>query len=78
MYGMPVVVSPEMPAKADGAAGAVIVATSNFVMPRIRGLRVQSDYYVEKQQQVIVATQRFGFSDIIAGQAVVAMTYDYS
>jgi hypothetical protein len=47
-------------------------------MPRIRGLRVQSDYYVEKQQQVIVATQRFGFSDIIAGQAVVAMTYDYS
>jgi len=78
MYGMPVVVSPEMPAKADGAAAAVICATSNFVMPRIRGLRVQSDYYVEKQQQVIVATQRFGFSDIIAGSAVAIATYDYS
>lgn len=78
MYGMPVVVSPEMPAKADGAALAVICATSNFVMPRIRGLRVQSDYYVEKQQQVIVATQRFGFSDIIAGSAVAIATYDYS
>ena len=78
MYGMPVVVSPEMPAKADGAALAVICATSNFVMPRIRGLRVQSDYYVEKQQQVIVATQRFGFSDIIAGSAVAIATYDFS
>jgi len=37
------------------------------LMPRQRGFNVQSEYYVEKQSRVLVATQRFGFKQIILG-----------
>jgi hypothetical protein len=48
-------------------------------MPRRRGLTLQSDYDVEKQRRVIVATQRWGFSHIIAAATSVAtVRYDDS
>jgi len=75
VYGMPVMVSTQMPTKAVNAAYAIIVNTKNFVAPRLRGFNIQSDYDVEKQRRVIVSTQRLGFNDIIANQGVAIATY---
>lgn len=75
VYGMPVMVSTQMPAKAVSAAYAVIVYKDNFVVPRLRGFNIQSDYDVEKQRRVIVSTQRLGFNDIIATEGVAIATY---
>ena len=36
-------------------------------MPRLRGVTIESDYDVENQRRVLVASQRLGFADIIAG-----------
>jgi HK97 family phage prohead protease len=77
MYGLPVIVSPELAAKANGAVGIVLVNTRNYLMPRRRGVTVQSDYDVEKQRRVLVATQRWGFSSIIsAAPSVATVRYD--
>lgn len=72
VYGMPVVVSDMMPADADGSVVAVLVHRPSFLVPRQRGFTMQTDYYVEEQQRVIVSTQRFGFQPLygLAGSAV--------
>lgn len=75
LYGMPVIVSTQMPAKAVDAVYAIIVHSDNFLVPRLRGMTVQSDYDVEKQRRVIVSTQRLGFSDIITGEGVATAKY---
>lgn len=77
VYGINFVVSPEMPAEANGAAGIILVNPRNFLVPRLRGVTLQSDYDVERQRRVLVATQRLGFSSIIsAATAVASVTYD--
>ena len=68
IYGSPVVVSAEMPAY-TGAAGdvsAYVVNTRNFLMPTLRGVRVEQDYEVGNQRRVIVATQSLGFNQTFA------------
>ena len=66
-----------MPAEANGAAGIILVNPRNFLVPRLRGVTLQSDYDVERQRRVLVATQRLGFSSIIsAAPAVASVTYD--
>ena len=68
VYGMAVMVSPELPnTSATGDVWGVMVDKANFLVPRQRGFNVQSEYYVEKQSRVLVATQRFGFKQIIVG-----------
>lgn len=77
VYGINFLVSPEMPAEANGAAGIILVNPRNFLVPRLRGVTLQSDYDVERQRRVLVATQRLGFSSIIsAAPAVATVTYD--
>ena len=69
VYGMAVMVSPELDnTSATGDVWGVMVEKGNFLMPRQRGFNVQSEYYVEKQSRVLVATQRFGFKQIIEGR----------
>ena len=73
IYGSPVVVSAEMPVY-TGAAGApavgdtvaYVVNTRNFLMPTLRGVRVEQDYEVGAQRRVIVATQSLGFNQTFA------------
>jgi len=60
----PVVLSGEFEAKAAEKFGAVIVNQNNFLVGRYKGLRVESDYSVENQQRLIVASQRLGFQQI--------------
>lgn len=70
--GSPVIVSGELGAKAVGNFGAVAVNTANFMVGNYKGLRVESDYLVEDQQRILVASLRTGFQQIstVDGQAV--------
>jgi N4-gp56 family major capsid protein len=61
---VPVVLSGEFEAKAATKIGAVLVNQNNFLVGRYKGLRVESDYSVENQQRLIVASQRLGFQQI--------------
>lgn len=75
VYGMPVLVSNNFEAKAASKAFAVIVNTKNFVVPRQRGITLRSDFDVELDRRVFVATQRVNLEALIEGKGVVALTY---
>lgn len=70
--GSPVIVSGEMGAKSVGNFGAIAVNTGNFMVGNYKGLNVESDYLVEQQQRILVASLRTGFQQIttVDGQAV--------
>ena len=62
VYGSPVIVCDEFDAgKTQGKAWAVAVNSRNFIVPVLRGVTVESDYDVENQRRVLVASQRRGF-----------------
>ena len=65
VYGSPVVVCDEFAAQAVSKFYAIAVNTRNYVIPRLRGVTIESDYEVANQRRVLVASQRLGFSDII-------------
>jgi hypothetical protein len=67
VYGSPVIVSDEFATPAVAKYYAVAVNARNFVIPRLRGITVESDYEVANQRRVLVASQRIGFTDIIDG-----------
>ncbi len=67
VFGTPVIVSEEMPAKGAGAPAAFAVNTRNYVIPRLRGVTVEQDYEVMNQRRVIVASQSLGFEELFAG-----------
>jgi len=76
LHGLPVQVSTQFPAVANGSVFAMLIDKTNFLLPRQRGITVQTDYDVETQSRILVATQRVGFAEIIDGVAVATMTYD--
>ncbi len=61
---VPVILSGEFAAKAAEAFGAVIVNQNNFLLGQYKGLNVESGYFVETQQRLLVASQRIGFQQI--------------
>ena len=69
VYGSPVIVCDEFATPAVSKYYALAVNTRNYVIPRLRGITVESDYEVANQRRVLVASQRIGFSDIIDGAA---------
>lgn len=82
IYGMKVLVSDGFAAKATGVAYAVIVYTKNFVVPRQRDVVVKTDFDVERDRRVFVATQRLNLEPLIEvtagsgnGAGVVQVTY---
>lgn len=70
--GSPVIVSGELGSKGVGNFGAIAVNTANFMVGNYKGLNVESQYLVEQQQRVLVASLRTGFQQIstVDGQAV--------
>jgi len=65
VYGSPVVLTDNMTAdQEDGFGGALCVNTSNFIIPRLRGITVEQDYEVSAQRRVLVATQHLGFDEL--------------
>lgn len=80
IYGMPVLVSDHFDAPALSAAYAVLVNTKNFIVPTQRSVTVRTDFDVEKDRRVIVATQRLNLESLIrdtvgADKGVVSVTY---
>ena len=59
-FGSPVIVSNEL-APANQGTAAIVVNTSRFVIPRLKGVSIETDYQVGKQRNVLVASQALGF-----------------
>ena len=69
VYGTPVIVSDSFPTEADGIPVAFAVNLRNYVIPRLRGVQVETDYEVGNQRNVIVASQALGFEELVADAA---------
>lgn len=69
VYGSPVIISDNFGSESSGEAVAIAVATSNYVIPRLRGVTVEQDYEVARQRNLIVAHQSLGFDEIFADDA---------
>jgi len=67
VFGSKILLCDEFPAQAANGFGAIAVYPRNYVMPRLRGVTLESDYEVANQRRVLVASQRIGFDDLIAG-----------
>lgn len=79
VFGSRVLICDEFQARAVNKTHAVALYARNFVMPRLRGVTIESDYDVANQRRVLVASQRLGFDDIIGGSdAVVIRNYKSS
>ena len=67
VFGSKVIVCDEFKTPATAKFYACAVYTKNYVMPRLRGVTIESDYEVANQRRVLVASQRLGFIDLIDG-----------
>ena len=72
VFGSPVIATDQLAQNlaASGAAtstAAIAVYTGNYVIPRLRGVNIETDYEVANQRNVIVATQSLGFEELVAG-----------
>ena len=65
VFGSKVIVCDEFATPAISKFFAAAVNVRNFVMPRLRGVTIESDYEVANQRRVLVASQRLGFTDLI-------------
>ena len=65
VFGTRVLLCDEFPGKAATKPGAIAVYPRNYVMPRLRGVTIESDYEVAQQRRVLVASQRIGFAELI-------------
>ena len=65
VFGSKVIVCDEFPTQAANMPGAIALYARNYVMPRLRGVTIESDYEVANQRRVLVASQRIGFTDLI-------------
>jgi HK97 family phage major capsid protein len=73
--GSPVVVSGEFAAKGIGAGAAVCLNKANFIVGNLRNVRVETDRSVEDQKNIIVASRRMGFLDLISGKGSSVLTW---
>jgi Lhr-like helicase len=67
VFGSRVLLVDEFASPAVSKVHAIALYPRNYVMPRLRGVTVESDYDVENQRRVLVASQRLGFTDMIDG-----------
>ena len=71
IYGSPVIATDAL-ASSTGAGGAVTgtaavaVNVRNFVIPRLRGVNIETDYEVANQRTALVASQSLGFAELEA------------
>ena len=67
VFGTRILLCDEFASPAVSKVHAACVYTRNYVMPRLRGVTIESDYEVANQRRVLVASQRLGFTDLIDG-----------
>ncbi len=76
VYGSSIIMCDEFPAAGAGNYFAIALNRRNFIIPRLRGMTVESEYQVEEQRSVLVASQRLGFDEIIANApSVIGLKY---
>ena len=68
--GSPVVVSGEYATKGAGAVFVTALNKSNFIKGQLRSVMVERDRDIEFQRNVLVATRRLGFLQVIDGEGV--------
>jgi len=78
LFGSKIVVSNEFPAKAVDVAWGVAVNMANFIKGELRSLKVDSEYSVVNQNNIIIATRRFGFSPYTPSKGVAVGVYPAS
>ena len=79
VYGSKVIVCDEFKTPATGKFYGAAVYAKNYLMPRLRGVTIESDYEVANQRRVLVASQRLGFIDMIdASTSTWALQYKAS
>jgi HK97 family phage prohead protease len=67
VFGSRVLLCDEFATPAVSKFAAIAVYPRNYVIPRLRGVTIESDYEVANQRRVLVASQRIGFTDLIDG-----------
>lgn len=76
LYGSNVLMCDEFAPAGAGNYFALALNRRNFVIPRLRGMRIESEYQTEEQRTVLVSSQRFGFDEIIPNaMSVVGLKY---
>jgi HK97 family phage prohead protease len=66
VYGSPVVSSDHF-ARAANKTAAIAVNVHNYVVPRLKGVGIESEYETANQRTAIVAAQSLGFTELFAG-----------
>jgi HK97 family phage prohead protease/HK97 family phage major capsid protein len=71
VFGSPVIASDVLAdnlaaGDAQTTTAALAVNTSNYVIPRLRDVSIETDYIVKEQRNVIVASQALGFNELVA------------
>ena len=69
VYGSPVIASDLITRSGSGPVGtaAIAVNTNNYVIPRLRGVNIETDYIVKEQRTALIASQSLGFEELVAG-----------
>ena len=72
IYGSPVIATDALAqgTKESGAftgTAALAVNVRNYVIPRLKGVSIETDYEVAGQRTAIVASQSLGFNELVAG-----------
>ena len=71
VYGSPVIASDLITRSGSGPVGtaAIAVNTNNYVIPRLKGVNIETDYIVKEQRTALVASQSLGFEELVPGFA---------
>lgn len=76
LYGSTVVMCDEFAPAGANNYFALALNRRNFIVPRLRGMTIESEYQVEEQRTVLVTSQRFGFDEIISNApSVIGLRY---
>jgi hypothetical protein len=65
--GSPVIVSDSFDTPAVDAVAAVALNASNYLFGELRGMMVERDRDIANQKNLLVATRRFAFNELIPG-----------
>ena len=66
IFAIPVVISDSLAGKgSDGAIAGVLFNRNNYVIPRFRGVTIESETQVANQRTAVVASQSLGFDEMV-------------
>ena len=85
VYGSPVIATDRLAnnlasSGSPTTTAALAVNVDNYVIPRLRGVSIETDYIVKEQRNVIVASQSLGFNELVAnsGSNVPSVRWPYA